>query len=267
MESRVVISTRAWVYLCLCVFITVGAAGPAGAEPPDAEHRAELAAMRRQIEALRTLVDQQADQIARLSANQEESWMTERRRAEVRELVREVLADTDTRVALLDEGMAAGWDNGFFLASPDDAFLMRIKGMIQMRYTASIQDDTADPSGDDTDTGFGISRTRFGFMGHVIDPSWQYMLWTGFDCKGDAVVLDAYVRKAFDEHLSVTMGQFKLPYLYEYLVSETRLQFVERSLVAGEFCGTYTQGVMVTWQNDWMRLHGSFNDGLSAINP
>jgi hypothetical protein len=50
------------------------------------------------------------------------------------------------------------------------------------------------------------------------------------------------------------------------MISETSLQFVDRSLIAGEFCGTYTQGIMATWTSDMVRLIGSANDGASTIN-
>jgi hypothetical protein len=57
-----------------------------------------------------------------------------------------------------------------------------------------------------------------------------------------------------------------MPLLYEWLVSETRGQFVERSLISGCFCGHYTQGVMATLQKEPLRLSLSLNDGLGAVN-
>lgn len=246
------------------------------------EHTKQSLSLAAQMQQLRDRLAEQEERIqtqeAELSMLRQqmgESWMAQRRAEDVKALVAEVLADADHRASLLEESITAGHDgSSFFLADTDGDFLMRIKGMIQVRYTDSQQDDAlplgegadAEPSGDDDRGGFGITRSRFGFFGHVFDPTITYALWTGFNCEGDATVLDATITKRFDGGWSLTGGQFKLPFQYEYLVSETRLQFIERSLVAGEFCGTYTQGMMASWQNDAARVRVSFNDGASTLN-
>jgi hypothetical protein len=242
--------------------------------------QAELDAMRHRIDQQDQVIASQNEQLQTLRGEAGDSWLNQRRQEQVRELVHEVLADADTRASLMDDGMTAGWNNGFFLASADGSFYLRVMGMVQARHTWSLQDNSADvapsdvgdpddPNDDRTDdsrAGFGLTRTRYGFKGHVVDPSWQFLLWAGYNCEGEAVVLDAYVTKQINDNWSLTVGQFKLPYLYEYLVSETRLQLIERSLIAGRFCGTYTQGVMLTYENDMFRLRLSANDGASTIN-
>jgi len=233
---------------------------------------AEGADVQAELAAMRARLARQDAEIAAMRQRLDDNWMTEARAEQVKALVRQVLADADGRAALMDSAITAGHDGAsFFLRDGQGNFLLRIKGMIQARYTYSRQDDAAaalpgDAGPDDSRGGFGITRTRFGFMGHVVDPTWQYILWAGYDCEGDAVVLDANITKTLPGGWSVTAGQFKLPFQYEYLVSETRLQFIDRTLVAGEFCGTYTQGVMVTYQNDSVRGRVSFNDGASTIN-
>ena len=52
-----------------------------------------------------------------------DNWMTEERAEEVRSLVRDVLADADTRASLLQSGMTAGYDDGFMIGSTDGNFL------------------------------------------------------------------------------------------------------------------------------------------------
>ncbi|QNN20786.1 hypothetical protein HED60_00385 [Planctomycetales bacterium ZRK34] len=244
-----------------------------------AEQDQRLAEQQRVNDQLRKRLDDQQGELSQMRAREDQSWLTTRRAEEVKALVREVLSDADTRASLADGGMTGGWNNGFFLASEDGNYLLRFLGQIQARYTYSHQATSAtildtstapptvvSPSDDNDRGGFGITRTRFGFKGHVIDPSWSFLLWAGYDCTGNAVLLDAYINKQVDDHLMITAGQFKLPFLKEYMVSETRLQFVERSLIAGEFCGTYTQGIKATWTNDMVRLIASANDGASAIN-
>jgi len=248
---------------------------------------ADDSGLRGEVEQLRALVTQQQaalakqdqrlatqdQQIAQMRQQTDGQWMSAQRVDQIKTLVREVLSDADTRASLMDSAITAGHNgSNFFLASEDGNFMLKIKGMVQARYTFGHQEKPSpvaaagDASGDENRGSFGITRSRFGFVGHVIDPSWQYAFWAGYDCSGAAVVLDAYITKVLDANWSVTAGQFKLPFMYEYLVSETSLQFIERSLVAGEFCGTYTQGVMVTYQDDMFRARLSFNDGASTIN-
>ena len=247
----------------VCVMALLIGTMPCLAEPIDVA--AELA-------ALRAKLVQQEQVIASMQQRLDENWMNDGRADQVKQLIREVLADAETRATLLDSTITAGHDgSSFFIRDLQGNFLLKIKGMVQVRHTYNNQDDSGvtlgtDASPDDSRGGFGITRSRFGFLGHVVDPTWQYIIWAGFDCTGQAVVLDANITKVLDENWSVTAGQFKLPFQYEYMVSETRLQFIERTLVAGEFCGTYTQGIMVTYQNDWFRGRGSFNDGASTIN-
>ena len=48
-----------------------------------------------------------------------DNWLNEARAEEVRTLVQDVLADSDTRASLLQSGMSAGYDNGFVIGSAD----------------------------------------------------------------------------------------------------------------------------------------------------
>jgi hypothetical protein len=253
--------------------------GSLGAEPASqGDVASELVQLKTQLSQQGALLEQQdrrlkgqEAELAQLRQAQNESWLNERRAEEVKTLIREVLADSDTRASLAEGAILAGHDGrGFFITDADNNFLLTIKGMLQVRYTHSEQEDApplaGEASGDDSRGGFGITRSRFGFMGHVIDPSLRYIFWAGYDCNGNAVILDAAMTKDLGAGWSVTGGQFKLPFQYEYMVSETRLQFIDRTLIAGEFCGTYTQGVVLTYQNDYLRAIGSFNDGASRIN-
>jgi hypothetical protein len=106
----------------------------------------------------------------------------------VRELVKDVLADSATRTSLQSNGATAGWDNGFFIASPDNRFRLEIGGLVQARWVWSSQREpyTADgivPSAtqltyDQTidRTGFDVHNIELWAQGHVISPDIQYML-------------------------------------------------------------------------------------------
>jgi hypothetical protein len=77
-----------------------------------------------EIDELRSEVSHLRDTVAELRSTVQEfqagdDWLTQQRADEIRGLVRDVLADADTRASLLQDGMTAGWDKGFFLGSAD----------------------------------------------------------------------------------------------------------------------------------------------------
>lgn len=188
------------------------------------------------------------------------------RQEEIRAVVSDALADAETRSSMLQSGGAAGYDGGFYLGSADGDFRLNIKGQLQIRYVANLQDNTGDPSGDDTVAGFENTRTRVSFGGHVVDPSWKYFIWAGWTGDGSALLLDAWVSKDLGNGWTIKAGQFKLPTWQEWTVSETRQQFVERSVLDARFAQLYSQGVMASYATDSMRAHVAFSDGLRTWN-
>ena len=86
-------------------------------------------------EALRKRIAELESRVAELKATRiPDNWLTEQRADEIRALVHDVLADADTRASLLQSGMTAGWDKGFFLASSDGNFKLKVAGQIQFRW-------------------------------------------------------------------------------------------------------------------------------------
>ncbi len=221
-----------------------------------------LESIQQRLAAQQRLIDAQQQQIAALVEQTRGDWMNEARAEQVRQLVHEVLSDAETRSALLDGDITAGHDGSFFVASNDGLFRLNFKGLLQTRYVYSHQENGPD---DDDRGGFEIARTRFSFSGHVIDPSWQFMIWTGHHCDGGTLLLDAWIKKVLDDNWSVTAGQFKVPFWREYLVSETKQQFVARSLLK-KFSGGYTQGVKVDFTNDQIHATVAFTDGADNLN-
>jgi hypothetical protein len=222
--------------------------GTAGADVSDRE--ATLARIRR-LE----------NEVAALQARHD-PWLSESRAREVRALVRDVLADADTRVGLLQNHAAAGWEKGFYLAGGDGRFRLNVKGYVQARYVANSQERS--PS-DDFRQGFENSRTQLFFEGHVIDPGWTYRIQGDFArASGSFKLLDAWVKRSLAPGWQIAAGQFRMPLLREFLVVETNQLAVDRSLVHQEFSGVRTQGVMLEWQAAHWRWSGSFDDGVPS---
>ncbi|MHC4141575.1 MAG: porin, partial [Planctomycetota bacterium] len=204
-----------------------------------------------EIDELRSEVSHLRDTVAELRSTVQEfqagdDWLTQQRADEIRGLVRDVLADADTRASLLQDGMTAGWDKGFFLGSADGNFLLRLGGQIQVRYAARLK-------------------------GHVVDPTWKYVLNLAFDHddsgrQGDMDVEDAIIIKDFGGGWELWAGQFKLNFLREELTSSTSQLAVDRSYVNELYNQDRHQGVQVFYTTDQFRVTGAFGDGFGSKN-
>jgi len=203
--------------------------------------------------------------IAQLENRQSQNWLDARRADEVKALVREVLADADTRASLQGGGLSAGWKDGFFLASEDGAFLMRIKGYVQIRYIANFQDDNgAAAAGEDTN-GFEIRRTKLTFDGHIGSPKIEYAVTLSADrTTGDVELEQAKAGYKLTDDLKVVGGRLKAPFLKEEMVSATKQTAVERSFVNERFTSGYVEGIGLEYSQPMWRAAAMFHDGQES---
>jgi len=207
-------------------------------------------------------------ELAEIKAQQGDNWLTEARASEIRSLVQDVLADADTRASLQSSGMTAGWDKGFFLASPDGNFKLRVSGQLQIRYILSYRDIQGAVQGDRWTKGFeNGGQTYLSFDGHIVDKTWSYKVQGGFNSEGGAFILeDAWAQKDFDNGLYVRAGQFKAPYLREELVDSGRQLAVDRSILNERFNQNYSQGIEVGFESDVFRAGVMYSDGTGDNN-
>jgi hypothetical protein len=248
-------------------------------------------------------------ELAEMKAQSGDKWLTEQRESEIRGIVQDVLADADTRSSLQAAQATAGWNKGFFLASPDGNFKMNVGGQLQTRWAYNWMSNRdmnnsstsgAATAGNNFGTqgvskaayGFEVRRAKLEFSGHVVDPSWQYAVtlayqqffgsntnpasFSGFaggggvnqgdDFAGGIGLENAYIKKDLGNGFSVQVGQFKSPFLREWLVSSKYQLAVERSLVSTLFSTGWTQGLQLNWNNDNLRAMVSYNDGANNAN-
>jgi len=222
------------------------------------------------IEALRIEVAELQDTVAELKAASDDNWLTEQRVQQIRGLVEDVLADADTRASLLQDGMTAGWDKKFYLGSADGNWRLNVAGQLQVRWAlnnASGQDAVMPNAFAGTLYGFEARRIKLKLDGHVVDPSWQYVVQLAVDHNtpgdGDFEVEDAIIGKAFDNGILVWAGQFKIEFNREELVSSKRQLAVDRSVINEFFNLDRSQGVRVQYTGDQFRLAGVYTDGAT----
>lgn len=198
--------------------------------------------------------------VAELEGKQDGQWLNEKRTAEVKGLVREVLQDADTRASLLGAGPVAGHKGGqFFLGSEDGNFELRISGYVQASYIANFRKDSGD---DDGVAGFNVHRANIDLAGNVVSPKWMYAL--GLQVGSHESVYLNYAKigyKAMDS-LTIWIGESKAPMLREELVADTHGLAFERSLVNEVFTAGAVQGVFAEWApHDMVKVAVAITDG------
>lgn len=192
------------------------------AEPDDAatrQLRAEVAALRAEV--------------AELRQRQNASWRDEKRAEQVREVVREVLADADTRGSLLAEGGYLGISEAgkVKLASDDGAFEMVFGGQIQFRGIAGLVGDDGATSNAD-EFGFQLRRTKLDLSGHIGSPEFEYGVVLAVDREdGGVAAEDVVIGYDFGGGFDLEVGRRKLPFARQELVSSKRQLAVDRSSV------------------------------------
>jgi phosphate-selective porin len=95
---------------------------------------------------------------------------------------------------------------------------------LQLQTTGDYQDERLSGK-----NGFNLQNVRLKIYGEF-DEGFGYFFQTNF--VNTKPVLDAYIYHKFSDLLRVDIGQYRVPYSYEYLTSATALDFVYRSQAA-----------------------------------
>jgi len=239
--------------MLLAPVILCAAIGTASNAQDDAELAAQIADLRRDVAELRA------------SMSGDGAWLDTARAAEVRQLVKDVLADASTRTSLTGHGATAGWDGNCFVGSADGNFKLIIRGFTQIRFSfdnrPSVQglSDAANSS-----WGFDVRRQRIVFEGYVIDPSWRFKAEIAARPGDSPTLLDSYIEKVLSDQLLLRVGQFKVPFNREHLFGVTTTQFIERSSTDTFFTPGRAQGMQLTWRNEDFSLSGAVLNGFDV---
>lgn len=135
----------------------------------------------------------------------------------------------------------------------------------QFRATVDDREEFSadtDPAGsgylknDGLSTSFSIPRLRIYMLGTVFKPWMRYKIEVELaSLKTDATtninngrITDGYVEFAKSPYATVRAGQYKIPFGLEELTSDTRLEFVERSIASAKFAPGRDIGLMLSGQ-------------------
>ncbi len=224
-----------WTGLALG-FLIAGPVGPALARTgPDTE----AGSLEQEISQVEALLDAQQARIESLQSQVEavEGLAVDGvRAAEVRRVVRELLADTAFRETLYPDVQQAGYRKGFYLKSADEAYSLKINGFMRIRWTGqNRQTDNPRQQGrqkQDDLNGFEIEDLRLIFGGHLHDPRLTYKLVITADTDQghDWRTQIAWIDYKVAEELQFIAGLLRPPFGRQQLVSRPFLQMIDRSM-------------------------------------
>ena len=222
-----------------------------------ANDREEASVLGRRLDALES-------RLQRLEAPDATPWLTEQRAAEIRDLVGRVLADAEVRAGLRDDEPWGGWDDEFFLESPDGRFRVEVSGQLQQRLVWNRRSRSGP---DETLAGFEVRRAKIKIDGHLFGRDLGYTVGTAHqEATNDFVLQSFNIRYRISPELRVSIGRARPPLLREEEVSSKRQLAVERSLVADAFRQTRTLGVMLRYQTEPIRIAVGFMDGTDTLD-
>jgi phosphate-selective porin OprO/OprP len=142
---------------------------------------------------------------------------------------------------------------------------LTLGGWGQFRMTVDDREDFSadtDPASsgylreDGPSTSFSIPRMRFYILGTVFKPWMRYKFeFEMANLKTDATnnlnngrITDAYVEFAKSPYATLRAGQYKVPFGMQELTSDTRQEFVDRSIASAKFAPSRDVGLMLSGQ-------------------
>lgn len=153
------------------------------------------------------------------------------------------LGDMELRLSALALQAAskpiAGYDDGFFLRSRDDRFLLKFRGLLQGAYFGRVVSERRQLQGTrigEHRSGYQINHARLIAQGHTFHPSLGYMIAVDFGRLGPpATILDAYVQLRWHRMLNIRLGLMRTPFGRQYALPLRSMTFIERSPVTFNF--------------------------------
>ena len=193
-------------------------------------------------EDLRARLDAAEARIAALDANKEPTWLESRRSEEVQALVKEVLADADTRA---------------MFQGNNSPVTVNVQGFAQTRYSYNSGGTV------EANHGFSLPAVRLILDGDVYGVG--YKVSGQWNDGGDFELKDAYGTLDL-AGIDFKFGQFKSPFLKEVLVSRVDTLAADRSIVAYTFGQGRSQGVEFGKDFGRFNVRAAYTDGFNSAN-
>lgn len=189
-----------------------------------------------------------------------------------------VIKESERRAYLMQPSFRGWYDRGFNFSMNDNAFLLKIRGFVQTRFTQRFRNDAWRNPGeaknfpellgvfgdyranrsDNNASQFNLRRVRLMFMGHVFNPDLKYFVQLAGETSensqspGSVQVLDAAVTSSHVPWFNLMLGQYKVFFNRAQINNSTSMQFAERALVMDAFTanGLNRRDIGLTIMND-----------------
>lgn len=188
------------------------------------------------------------------------------------------LLESQERSLALQPSFRAWYDRGFNLSMNDNAFFLKMRFRVQMRFTERLRNDAWRNPGDAKNfpellgvfgdyranrsepdySQFNLRRVRFYWMGHLFNPDFKYYIQVRSETAenaqspGSLSLFDAYFTQTTIPWFNVQLGQFKVYWNRSQINSTASMQFAERALVQDAFTasGLDRRDIGLTIMND-----------------
>lgn len=140
------------------------------------------------------------------------------------------VSSTDPASDLL---FSAAFGEGFTVRRRDESFSLTLRGRLQVRFTH------LDPEGEDPDEQIELRRARITLQGDVLEKLFSYRIQLGMsrlDTEPDSriVLRDAVIDWNPHRDARLRIGQTKVPFNRQRLISSANQSLVDRSIVQAE---------------------------------
>jgi len=173
----------------------------------------------------------------------------------------QVIQESERRAALMQPSFKAWYDRGFNLSMNDNAFLLKVRGFVQTRFTQRFRNEGWRNPGEaknfpellgvfgdyranrseDAASQFNLRRVRLMFMGHLFNPDLKYFVQLAGETSENAQnpasvqLLDAVITSTHVPWFNVMVGQYKTYFNRAQINNSMSMQFAERALVMDAF--------------------------------
>jgi phosphate-selective porin OprO/OprP len=157
-----------------------------------------------------------------------------------------VITEEEYKAAMEKKSVQYKVGEGFTLLSPDEKFKLSIRTRTQFRYTYVGKDQV---NGNVSDTeNWQMRRVQLILDGYILSKDLTYKLQVNFaesTSPTNRILEDAYLSYRFLDEIQIQGGQYKVPFIRQWVTSSLAQQFVERSNAVDTFKPDRDPGAML----------------------
>ena len=192
----------------------------------------------KKFDELKSQIDEMKNSSEEIKKSTEEQKALQQKQIEeIQKATKEKEKELETIQAKMEEqkklALQAGYDNGFFIKSADEQFLLKLNGYLQtdLRFFEGGENRTSQP-----DT-FDLRRARLIVSGNIFK-YFEYKLETELNAGAKSILTDGFLNVNYTPLVNFQVGQFKKPIGYESPISDANTDFITKAIAVENIVGT-----------------------------